>query len=84
MHRLDDFPPHRGRRHLAMNAKTTVDIMLTGNMWQIAATDTAPALSDYSESALAAKVFELRPECDVVSVLDGAGRLVRTIHRNAV
>ena len=67
-----------------MNAKTTVDIMLTGNMWQIAATDTAPAFSDYSESALAAKVFELRPECDVVSVLDGAGRLVRTIHRNAV
>ena len=64
-----------------MNAKT-VDIMLTGSVWQVAATDTAPALSDYSESCLAAKIFELRPECDVVAVLDGAGRVTRTINRN--
>ena len=66
-----------------MKAKT-IDIMLTDSMWwESTATDSAPALSDYSESALAAKIFQTRPECDVVAVMDGAGRVTRTIHRNA-
>ena len=68
-----------------MNGKT-IDIMLTGSVWHANATATsttnADELSDYSESALAAKVFQARPDCDVVAVLDGAGRLIRTIHRN--
>ena len=60
----------------------SIAIMQTGNVWHTAATDATPSLSDYSESALAAKIFELRPACDVVAVMDGAGRLIRTIHRN--
>ena len=61
----------------------TIDIMMTDNMWwESTATESAPALSDHSELALAAKIFQARPECDVVAVMDGAGRVTRTIHRN--
>ena len=65
-----------------MSAKT-IAIMATDNMWwESTANNSAPALSDYSESALAAKIFQARHDCEVVAVLDGAGRVTRTIHRN--
>lgn len=60
----------------------SVSIMVTGNMWHTAANNTEPALTDYSENALAAKVFEMRPEVDVVTVVDVDGGVQRAIHRN--
>ena len=61
----------------------TIDIMRTGNVWwQSTATDTAPALSDHSDSMLAERIFQAHPDCNVVAVLDGAGRVTRTIARN--
>lgn len=60
----------------------SVSIMQTGNLWHTAANNTEPALSDYSESALAAKIFEMRHAIDVVAVVDTRGKTIRTIHRN--